>query len=189
MAQIGVSHRRIRKANAQSGATRGGRRPCGPPDDGAILCSKSRVCVANAQAPRLPSSSSGSALRTVLVELGECLVAEFVEIAAVDRCADIVEQFYEEVLVVNRRQRETVEFAGTQRMVHVCARIVRAGVAVAVLLKWAEIVLELCALDVVAAVAREDRTIAAATRGGHAVEGVAAVLHAGEDVVHRRCRR
>lgn len=108
---------------------------------------------------------SHSALRTVLVELGECLVAEFVEIAAVDRCSDIVEQLHEEVLVVDRRQRETVEFAGAQRVVHVCARIVRAGVAVAVLLKRTEIVLELRALDVVAAVTRENRTIAAATAG------------------------
>ena len=46
--------------------------------------------------------------------------------------------------------------------------------------------LELRALDVVAAVAREDRAVSAATGGRHAVEGVAAVLHAGENVVDRR---
>ena len=86
---------------------------------------------------------------------------------------------------MDRRQCETVEFAGAQRVVHVCARIVRAGVAVAALLKRTEIVLELRALDVVAAVAREDRAVSSATGGGDAVERIATVLHAGEDVVDR----
>ena len=131
-----------------------------------------------------PSASADSAPRPVRVEPGQRRVAEFVEVPAVDRVADVVEQLDEEPFVVDRRQRESVEFPGAQRMVHVGARIVRARVAVASLFQGAEIGLELGALDVVPAVARENRAIAAAPRRGDAVEGVAAVLHAGEDVVH-----
>ena len=45
--------------------------------------------------------------------------------------------------------------------------------------------LELRALDVVAAGTRENRAVAAAAGRGHTVERIAAVLHAGEDVVDR----
>ena len=82
-------------------------------------------------------------------------------------------------------QREPVELAGAQQVVHVGARVVLAGVAVAAFLQRPEVGFELGALDVVPAVAREDRAVAAAAGGGHAVERVAAVLHAGEDVVDR----
>ena len=57
-------------------------------------------------------------------------------------------------------------------------------VAVAPFLQRPEIELVLGALDVVPAGARVDRAVAGAARGGHAVEGVAAVLHAREDIVH-----
>ena len=59
-----------------------------------------------------------------------------------------------------------------------------ARVAVAPFLQRPEIELVLGALDVVPAGARVDRAVAGAARGGHAVEGVAAVLHAREDIVH-----
>ena len=60
-----------------------------------------------------------------------------------------------------------------------------AGVAVAAFLQRPEVGFEFGALDVVPAVACEDRAVAPAAGGGHAVERVAAVLHAGEDVVDR----
>ncbi len=92
---------------------------------------------------------------------------------------------HEEVLVVDRGKREPVHLVRTQQVVHIGTRVVRARVALAALLERTEIVLVLRALDVVTAVAREDRAVTPATRRRHAIEGVAAVLHAGEDVVHR----
>ena len=89
------------------------------------------------------------------------------------------------MLVVDRGQREPVELAGAQQVVDVRARIMLACVAVASLLQRPEIELMLGTLDVVPAGARVNRAVSGAACGGHAVEGVAAVLHAGEDVVHR----
>ena len=85
---------------------------------------------------------------TVGVEAGQGFVAEFVEISAVNRRANVVQQLHEEMLVVDRGQCETVEFAGAQRMIHVSTRIMRARVAIAALFKRAKIMLELRALDV-----------------------------------------
>ena len=99
------------------------------------------------------TSGSASSAGTVGVEAGQGFVAEFVEISVVNRRANIVQQLHEEMLVVDRRQCETVEFAGTQRMIHVSARIMRACVAIAALFKWAKIMLELRALDVVTSAA------------------------------------
>ena len=121
--------------------------------------------------------------RSVRVEAGQRLIAEFVEIAAINRSADVVKQLDEEMLVVNCSQRESVEFAGTQGMIHVGTRIVRAGIAGAALLKRPEIVFELRPFDVIAARTRENRAIAAATCRRHAIERVAAILNAREDVI------
>ena len=60
-----------------------------------------------------------------------------------------------------------------------------ARVAVASFLQRPEIELVLGTLDVVPAGARVNRAVSGAACGGHAVEGVAAVLHASENVVHR----
>lgn len=130
------------------------------------------------------TSGSASSAGTVGVEAGQGFVAEFVEISAVNRRANIVQQLHEEMLVVDRGQRKPVELAGAQQVVDVRARIMLACVAVASLLQRPEIELMLGALDVVPAGARVDRAVAGAARGGHAVEGVAAVLHAREDIVH-----
>ena len=89
------------------------------------------------------------------------------------------------MLVVDRGQREPVELAGAQQVVDVRARLMLACVAVASLLQRPEIELMLGTLDVVPAGARVDRAVSGAACGGHAVEGVAAVLHASENVVHR----
>ena len=88
------------------------------------------------------------------------------------------------MFVVNRGQREAVEFACAKQVIDVCARVVTARVAVASFLQRAKIELVLGAFDVVSARPRVDRAVAGATCGGHAVEGVAAVFHAGEDVIH-----
>ena len=129
------------------------------------------------------TSGSASSAGTVGVEAGQGFVAEFVEISAVNRRANIVQQLHEEMLVVDRRQCETVEFAGTQRMIHVSARIMRACVAIAALFKWAKIMLELRALDVVTSAARENRAISAATRRCDAIERVSTILDACENIV------
>ena len=113
---------------------------------------------------------------TVGVEAGQGFVAEFVEISAVNRRANVVQQLHEEMLVVDRGQCETVEFAGAQRMIHVSTRIMRARVAIAALFKRAKIMLELRALDVVTSVARENRAISATTRRCDAIERVSTIL-------------
>lgn len=87
----------------------------------------------------------------VAVEVCQSLVAELVEVAAVDRGADVVQQFHEEMLVMNRGQCEPVELAGAQQVIDIRARIVLARVAVAPFLQRPEIELVLGALDVVPA--------------------------------------
>ena len=59
----------------------------------------------------------------------------------------------------------------------------RACVAIAALFKWAKIMLELRALDVVTSAARENRAISAATRRCDAIERVSTILDACENIV------
>ena len=109
-------------------------------------------------------SQSRSAL-AVAVEVSHRVVAELIEVSAVDGGADVVQQLHEEMLVVNRGQREAVEFACTKQVIDVCARVVTARVAVASFLQRAEIELVLGAFDVVSARPRVDRAVAGATCG------------------------
>src|SRR5829696_4074159 len=64
---------------------------------------------------------------------------EFVELTGADGGADLVDQPDDEALVVDRAQRRGQPLLRLEQMMQVGARVVRAGVAVAIGVDWAEV--------------------------------------------------
>lgn len=108
------------------------------------------------------------------------------EITAIHGFADLIQKPDEETLVVNGGQSGPDHLARPQQVADVSPGIMLAGVAVATFLNRPEVGFHGRPLDVPTAVMGEDGSVASCAGGGDAVESVAPVLHAGEDVIHGR---
>ncbi|MEN9736441.1 MAG: hypothetical protein RL129_1152, partial [Actinomycetota bacterium] len=84
---------------------------------------------------------------------------------------------------MNGGQGRGEDLLGLMQMVHVGARVIHAGVAVASILDRPEVRLVQSIRDMEATIRVIDRAVSRNSRGSDAVEGVCPLLHAHEDVL------
>src|SRR5215207_9462220 len=82
---------------------------------------------------------------------------EVLEAAVVDACADVVDQPDDETLVVDGAERRGEHLLGLEEVMEIGPGVVRAGVAIAVLVQWSEVTPGGCRGDVEPAVTGVDR--------------------------------
>ena len=117
------------------------------------------------------------------VVTGQKVDLEVDESALFDAGADVVNQAYDEPLIVDGAQRRGEHLPGLEQMMQVRLGVTPTGVAVAFFVNRREGPSGGCRVDIEPSSDGIHRGIASDARGCDAVEGIGTVLDRGEDVV------